>query len=161
MATYETTGPELFKRLVRRQTDGCIEWPRALRNGYGTVNVNRSRVYVHILACTHAHGDRPTPTHEAAHSCGNKACMNPRHLRWATRAENEADKLAHGTHNRGERQGRSKLSERDVRQIRSEYGAPGVSFATLAARYGVSRSAIQGVISRRAWAWLPEEREAC
>lgn len=34
---------------------------------------------------------------EAAHSCGNKTCINPRHLRWADHASNMEDAKAHGT----------------------------------------------------------------
>jgi len=31
-------------------------------------------------------------THEAGHTCHNETCVNPRHLRWVTRSENEQDK---------------------------------------------------------------------
>jgi hypothetical protein len=40
-----------------------------------------------------------------------------KNLRWGTHASNEADKLRHGTHNRGERNGRTKLTKKAVLRI--------------------------------------------
>lgn len=49
-------------------------------------------------------------------------CINPAHLRWATRAENEQDKITHGRSNRG----RSKaLTGVRVRRIRKQYATGG------------------------------------
>jgi hypothetical protein len=51
------------------------------------------------VMCKLAHGPAPTPKHHAAHSCGkgHEACINPKHLRWATPRENAADAKLHGT----------------------------------------------------------------
>lgn len=54
----------------------------------------------HRLMCVFVNGDCPPDKNEAAHSCGNRKCVNPAHLRWATYEENGADKIIHGT-NRG------------------------------------------------------------
>lgn len=55
------------------------------------------------LVCEYINGKAPSPEHEAAHNCGkgHEGCVNPLHMRWATRAENFSDKVIHGTSMRG------------------------------------------------------------
>lgn len=135
----------------------CLVWPfhigkdgygRAHYPGYGPITT-ASR-----LMCIFAHGEPPTPRHEAAHSCGNgnKGCVNPLHLYWATPAENHSDKIKHGTTNRGERQGRSKLTEENVLQIRQMIGSK--TQAAIAKMYGVDQSTISDIRRRKRWGWL-------
>ena len=135
--------------------DECLIWPYARnRRGYGKLkhaghNVNASRV-----TCILAHGGPPSPDHEAAHSCGrgHDGCVSPHHLAWKTHLENHADRVEHGTSNRGERHGLAKLTEAQVREIRAQKG--NVSLGKLAIRYCVSKRLIQLVMSGQAWGWL-------
>jgi hypothetical protein len=86
--------------------DDCLKWPYGrTRAGYGQVGLNGRQPYVHALACEYIHGSAPTPKHVASHKCGkgHEGCCNPRHTAWQTRAEDAADRLVHGTHNRGRR----------------------------------------------------------
>lgn len=91
---------------------------------------------------------------DAAHSCGRAGdgCVNPRHLRWATRAENMADKLLHGTDNRGERNALAKLNEDDIRSIRAASGRE--PQAATAKRFDVDQSTISLIQRRLSWGWL-------
>ena len=135
--------------------DDCIEWPFSVtESGYGQFKIEGHSTLASRVMCEAAHGQPPSPEHQAAHSCGNGTggCMNPRHLRWATRLENEADKIEHGTLMRGERQGGSKLTTEVVMAIREQAGV--ISHGKLAAHYGVSRSQIGRVINGKRWAWL-------
>jgi len=133
--------------------DDCLLWPFGLCNtGYGQVRWNAKPRTVHSVVCECVHGPRPSTKHEVAHSCGERRCCNPRHLRWATRAENEADKVAHERSNRGERQGASKLTETAVRAIRAAGNIASQAF--LARQYGVCQSTISDVRSGRRWGWL-------
>jgi hypothetical protein len=76
--------------------------------------------------------------------------MNGRHLRWATVAENQADRVAHGTDNRGERCAATKLAAAQVIEIlRSD--ERGID---LAARFGVSPQNITTIRKRRTWLHL-------
>lgn len=131
----------------------CLLWPYRL-GGWGYPEIIRSgKIFrVNRLVCQRAHGAPPTDAHEAAHNCGKPECLNPRHLRWATHAENLADKLIHGTHNRGERHNFARLTETQVREIRAQRGlCPQVNLARM---YGVSKGAIQNVMDGTTWGWL-------
>jgi hypothetical protein len=97
--------------------------------------------------CIAAHGKPKRDDLHAAHSCGNPQCVNPKHIRWATPAENNQDKILHGTTNEGERHGNAKLTEKDVLEIR----ASRETLEALSARYNVSISVLSNVRNRKAW----------
>lgn len=135
----------------------CLIWPFSRgSHGYGQISRNGKPVLVHRLVCEAAHGPAPSSEMDVAHSCGRggAGCVNPFHLRWATTAENMADRLAHGTTNRGERHGAAKLTRADVAKIRSlrASGAPGQSIAD---ELGANLGTVWGVIYRKSWDWLP------
>lgn len=120
--------------------DDCQIWPfNKNENGYGTLGVEGEIHKAHRFMCTLAHGSPPSDTHQAAHACGNRGCVNPRHLSWKTRSENEADKKLHGTVGKP-RGSRTKLSAADVAFIRASKGT--ITCETLAAQFGLSRAGI-------------------
>jgi hypothetical protein len=88
--------------------------------------------------------------HEVAHRDGTRTNGNANNLRWATRAENMADSIEHGTATRGERSATAKLTTHQVHRIRSLISA-GVGPTELGKRFGVSRQTIYGVRSGRHW----------
>lgn len=132
----------------------CLIWPFwRTPNGYGRIRIGKKSAAVHRLMCVHRHGLPPTPKYDAAHSCGkgNLGCVNPQHVSWKTRKDNQADQIIHGTINRGERNGSAKLTKADVMAIRS---SKGVMHRDLARQYGVSDTTIASVVYRQTWAWL-------
>jgi len=148
---------DAFLTLQATQTDECVLWPYAVSGrGYGGVWLNGKKQYTHRLSCQLTHGDPPTPAHtDAAHSCRNRACINPRHLRWATSKENQADKLRDGTNigTRGAQHWKAKLTEYQVREMRI-YARSGVKQRELAEYYGVTQPSVSDVVSGRTWGWL-------
>ena len=80
---------------------------------------------------------------DVAHNDGVRTNNNVGNLRWDTRSGNLADKVAHGTHNRGERSPLAKLSNADVVAIR----AARCTGQDLADRFGVSRDHIYAIRS--------------
>lgn len=138
--------------------DGCLEWPFAHgEDGYGRVRVARtgSTMTASRFMCVLAHGDSPSPKHEAAHSCGlgHQGCVNPKHLYWATSKENHADKIIHETTNRGERYGLAKLTESDVIKIR-QMAAKRIPQKEIAALFGIDQSHVSDIHRRERWGWL-------
>lgn len=135
---------------VAQETDDCIIWPFSLCHGYGVCrDENGKSSRAHIIACRMAHGARPEGG-DVAHSCGNKACLNPRHLRWATRSENEMDKVEHGRSLRGTRHHHNKLTDAEARLIKSS-NERGVD---LAKAFGVTPSQVCAIRNGRSWGWL-------
>lgn len=134
--------------------DECLLWPFKSKyaNGYGSVTFNGHLTGAHRVMCRFAHGKPPTRNHHAAHSCGNRICVNPKHLAWKTASENEQDKLLHGTAQRGEQNPCAKLTEADVLTIRAL--ARSRTHASIAKQFGVSRRAIGFVITRHTWWWV-------
>lgn len=133
--------------------DECLIWPFSRNeSGYCQIKVDGSSTLASRVMCQAAHGAPPDPAMQAAHSCGqgHAGCMNPRHLRWATVVDNNADQLGHGTRVRGSAQGSAKLCDDDVRAIRRSEA----SQCALAAKYGVSRAQIARIQTRSQWAWL-------
>lgn len=142
-----------FAAHVMEPSEGCRDWPYALRDGYGTVVYDGRSWQVHVLTCIVWHGSRP-PGMEAAHSCGRSICWAGEHLRWDTHRSNLADRIAHGTIRRGEKNNKAKLTEAQVLEIRARYAVGGITQRELATEYGVSRPAVGYVIRRHTWHWL-------
>ena len=87
------------------------------------------------------------------HSCDNPPCVNPKHLFLGTRLDNHGDMCAKNRHTKpkGEINAAHKLTEADVREIRSSKIGP----SALARRFGVHVSTIHNVRSRQSWSHLP------
>lgn len=131
--------------------DDCLRWPFGTeREGY----CSYGKTGAHREMCRRAHGEPPTSAHEAAHSCGRgrAGCVNPRHLRWATSAENQADKIRHGTALRGERNHRAQLTAAEALQV---FGLKGSAPPTLVGkRFSVSRHVVSSIWRGDSWSWL-------
>ena len=160
--------PDLNDAEIRRfwakvglpDASGCMLWlAKVNRTGYANVTIRRhDRRYTlraSRVSLALAVGSPPSANSEAAHAprevCGNRHCVAPAHLRWATRTENEADKALDGTLLLGDQHGRAKLTWPLVREMRAK-AAQRVSYATLAAAYGISRGQVGWVIRGRSWA---------
>jgi hypothetical protein len=89
---------------------------------------------------------RPYACHNNGQPANNRLC----NLRWGSNAENQADRVTHGTSNRGAANGRAKFTEDDVRHIRSLL-TDGLSQTYIAGEYGVDPSAISNIKRGRNW----------
>lgn len=125
--------------------------PAKKRSGHLTVMLHGDedrRLHVHRLVAAAFIGAQPSQLHEVAHRDGDPSNNAASNLRWATRAENHGDKVAHGTHNRGEAHPLCKLTTEQVKEIRVAPGwckdiarAYGISFQHVwSIKRGLSRS---------------------
>lgn len=108
----------------------------------------KTRVFAHVIVCEAWHGPRPSPLYQVAHENGVKTDLRAENLSWKTCSENHLDKRRHGTDMIGIRNGRHKLTEDDVRAIRSSVG---VGARTLAKQFNVSRAAVRFVLDGTTW----------
>lgn len=140
---------------LKYDRDDCLLWPFGENShGYSKITVDGRRVYAHRYICAACHGPQPKGDFHASHECGNGhlGCVNPHHIVWKTRSENFADRVAHGTDYRGEKNPQSRLTESEVRQIRSLSRA--LSTADIAAKFDVSKQTVGDIVARRRWGWL-------
>lgn len=135
--------------------EDCLFWPYSRNNyGYGKFWCDGRIQSVHRLVCEATHGPAPTPSHEAAHSCGNGhlGCVAATHLSWKTSKENAADKIVHGTTNEGSRNPQAKLTEETVLAIKALEGT--MTQRAIAAQFGVSYKLVNSIFRGTSWAWL-------
>jgi len=124
-----------------------------ITHGYPTVCLCRKgrkeRVAIHRLVMR-AFVGMPGPGEEVCHNNGIRSDAALSNLRYATRAENHADKIIHGTTNRGERSATAKLTSADVISIREDRR----SQQELGRIHGVSQGHIHRIKSRVRWAHI-------
>lgn len=92
----------------------------------------------------------PEGKRDVAHSDGNPKNNNVSNLRWATRAENEADKLGHEKSNRGSRNGMSKLQKDDVLAIK-HLNRSGLAQHVIAAKFDITQGQVSRIVNDKRW----------
>lgn len=108
--------------------DDCLIWPMKGCDGkHYPLFGHLGKMYLaHRFMCQLAHGDPPTPKHQAAHSCGRGllGCVNPRHLSWKTNGENQLDRTIMGLRTKPDNPGgqHGKLTEDQIERIRQVRG---------------------------------------
>lgn len=133
----------------------CLLWPFSKNaQGCGQMRFEGRVRRVPRIVCGIVNGPAPSPAHEAAHSCGrgNEGCCTKGHLSWKTHAGNEADKVGHGTAPLGVKNGRSKLTENDIRIIVSSKGV--VPRRDLSQQFGVTVTHVAYIQSGKSWRHL-------
>lgn len=147
---------------VPHNGDDCLLFPfYCAPSGHGRLCGRNGPAMAHVYVIEKVTGEKPSPQHECCHSCGNGhlGCVNPRHLRWGTRAENVADRKVHGVFvpppvRRGTKNNKARFTEKSVREVRRRL-AVGESFGSIARDYGVTPSSVMNIKYRKTWGWLP------
>lgn len=165
----QTTIEDRFWSKVIK-TDNCWLWTagRAGSQLYGAFKIDGIQRRAHRVAWELVNGPIP-PGLVVLHACDNPICVNPAHLRLGTNAENSADMVAKGRqatgeHSgsrlhlekrpRGERHHKAKLTEAQVREMRT-LAESGVSSPKLAKQFGITKAAVLDIIHRRHWSHIP------
>lgn len=91
------------------------------------------------------------PRHEGAHYDGDPSNNRLDNLRWAMSKENSAYQFRHGTMQHGSRNGRAKLDEEMVVEMRRIYRNGGATQAQLAEQFSVSPYAAMAAITGKKW----------
>lgn len=140
---------------INRIYGGGIVTPTPNGKGYVIVRLcakKQKNRYIHSLVLESFVGPRPKGC-EAAHNDNNRSNNLLSNLRWATKKENMADKIKHGTIG-GEYAGGVKLTASQAIEI---YNSP-LSETALSKRYGVTRSQIGRIKRGERWMYVTAPR---
>ena len=123
------------------------------QGGYPQVNLwkddEKHHYLVHQLVLTVFVGPCP-PDHECCHGDGKRSHNWLTNLEWGTRSKNYQDRHGHGTDNTGEKNGRTIVTESQVKEIRELY-SQGNTLKGLGKMFGVSFSTIHAIVKKRNW----------
>ena len=146
----------LFWNKVHK-TDNCWIWCGSISNkGYGQVRINGRTYLAHRISFAMHHG----PIDDgiwALHRCDIRRCVNPAHLFPGDASANMQDcankgRLNFQTHPfRGEDHAQAKLTWEQVRQIRTEFEAGGITKAALARRHGIGACQAGNILRGKHW----------
>ena len=137
----------LLKSKCSVNEAGCWEYSGAKsQHGYPSLSWRGQVWKGHRLMWTLMNGPI-SPEEHVCHRCDNRLCVNPGHLFLGDNTVNTADRNRKNRQAKGERQGKAKLTEDNVREIlRSNE-----PHTVLAARFGVGETAIFNVRTRKNW----------
>ena len=128
--------------------DDCLIWPFSRCNGYAHLGHLGKMHYGHRMMCEMVHGPAPSSRHEASHSCGrgHLGCVNPRHLSWKTKSQNQRDRARHGTTSVG---WKGKITPQQANEIRKLRGK--LLQREIAERFGISRANVSLIHCNKLW----------
>ena len=113
------------------------------------------RFLVHRLVATAFHGDPPRAHFHASHLNGDPGDNRAVNLSWKSPSDNNLDKRAHGSIQRGERTGKNKLLEDDVLEIQrlrsNSWGTMNWGATLIARELNLPVPAVDKVIKGRTW----------
>jgi len=138
------------KKVLKKEENECWEWQGAIgSSGYGVIDeIPGKQIGSHRASWLIYRGQIPEGIH-VLHTCDNRKCVNPNHLFLGTLLDNTQDCNLKGRQAKGEKNGKSKLTEADVRQIL----LLDKSFTNtcIARRFNVGADVISRIRSRKAW----------
>lgn len=146
---------ERFWAMVQK-TDTCWLWvgKRSAKPGYyGSFNVggtNAKTVRTSRFAFELTNGPIPDGL-DVLHTCDNPPCVNPAHLYLGDAMRNSRDAVERGRMRKGNRHPWSRLTEDDVRAIRSSSTGKRGEQLVLARRFGVGRGNISAILCNKSW----------
>ncbi len=151
----KTFRERVLTKIAVGEEGQCWPWVGAYKSyGYGYLRIGDSKggkkegvwkdIPAHRAAYMVFHGDIPADMF-VLHSCDNRGCCNPAHLRLGTLQENSRDMVFR-------RRGNMipKLNEDQIREIRKKR-SEGKEVHELAEEYGVAKSTIYGVVACYRW----------
>jgi hypothetical protein len=149
-----------IKKIKFNLNNGCWEYMGVLnRYYYGQFNINRnnkSKTYLAHRVSWELFSNQSIPDGKVImHTCDNRKCCNPGHLKLGTHQDNINDMFAKGRGNRrgaiGERSHTAKLTWELVGKIRRLYSTGKYTQQQLADRFSVVISTISNIVNNKAW----------
>ncbi len=156
MPNRRNTPQNFWSRVNVGDPDACWEWMLSRRNGrYGQASFEGKNWFAHRLAWTLTNGPIPEGM-LVCHRCDNMVCCNPGHLFLGTDQQNAEDRNAKGRQYRGFKHHLAKLTEDQVREVKSTYipRHPEFGQCALARKFGVSQPAIRAILTGESYFYI-------
>lgn len=135
---------------AKKNSNGCLVFPRP----YPQVRIEGRKTLVSRLLWEKLNGKIGAGLC-LLHRCDNPRCLNVKHFFLGTNLQNSQDMKSKQRQARGQRHGRSKLTDSAVRYIRRNFGktirGKKVTVASLARKFGVSTFPVSEVIRGNLW----------
>jgi hypothetical protein len=148
---------EHLARIESDHTSECIIWPFSTNGGsggkYPQIKIGGAIMRVSRYLWERLSGHELAAGELVRHWCDQPRCVNPWHLEVGDHRANMRDMRERGRQAVGERNGRARLTERDVQEIRElarTHDTRG-NAARLARAYGVSTTTIALIVAGRMW----------
>ena len=143
-----------FAQYVNQQgPEDCWLWTGAQNgsNGYGAIYYNGRSRQAHRVAWELANEQKIPDGMCVCHHCDNPLCVNPEHLFVGTHKENMLDMVKKSRHHHGEEHTYSKLTAKEVIEIRKAYAKDNVTLRQVASKYDVSHQNISYIVRGEQW----------
>lgn len=141
----------LYDKTLMSDEESCWPWLGARNSrGYGSLRIGDAIHSAHRVSYIVHKEPIPEGMH-VIHACDQPSCVNPNHLSLGTHADNMDDRQKKGRTARGSNNGKSKLTESDVRAIKIML-AEGRLHTYIAERFPITRRAVGYIASGDTWA---------
>jgi hypothetical protein len=106
-----------WSKVDKNGANGCWNWTGRC-DDYGRICLNGTQTVAHRVSYIIANGSIPDGL-IVRHKClKNRKCVNPEHLELGTHQDNSTDMVNDDTQAKGVENGRAKLTEEQVKEIR-------------------------------------------
>lgn len=145
-----------WDKVDKTESDTCWNWKSGTQSkGYGSFGIGNGKTdLAHRVAFELENGESPGGLC-VMHSCDNRLCCNPNHLKLGTIADNNRDMVEKGRQASGLNNGRSKLTLNNVVSMRSDYRAKLKNIKDLSEEYDVHYNTARNAIHGTTWKNLP------
>lgn len=148
----------MFANIQEVNMIGCWLTKGNDRDGYFqttiTNNAKQHNVFLHRLMYWAANNQPDMTGLVVMHSCDTPNCINPAHLKLGTVKDNNVDRSNKGRSAKGEKSGRSKLTELQVKEINDLYATGNYSQQDIATTYNVNQTCISAILLCKSWKHL-------
>lgn len=145
-----TDEERFWSKVQRGDDDACWEWHGCRApNGYGQCRFRGRNTFAHRVAYLLATGVAPGKGY-VLHSCDNRTCVNPSHLRLGTHEDNMADMTSRRRQASGTRHGQARLNRGGVIMMRLAV-ANGATHQAVGRAFGVTKSTVGHIVRRKIW----------
>ena len=143
-------------RTTKENDQGCLKvLPEVSNNyskdGYLKTFFNKKHYYLHRLIALEKFGDKKMKGMETRHTCNHSWCINPDHIFYGTSQENINDRQRANRQAKGSKNGSSKLTELQVKVIKSLLKQNRLSQSKIAGIFKVNSRTISAINTGVVW----------